>query len=275
VTGAIGAAGGELSLCGARLAVAPGVLADEVDFTITAIAPPDAPPFRRALAGGVFAFAASVDPLPGLVSIDVPADDAAGYLYLYRHDGDAWLGFEACRAGEGVAGQDVGALGTFAAMRDTVVYPSSPDGLGDGTIDATLDGVERRFTLDPSSRGIFSEGEDGGRVVTLYLWYTPPGGMLEVLDLRLAVPATGAASVIAASWIALDGPDYSFIDGLTGGSATITLDPSSAGDHYVADVSVTFVDNDSVEHALTAAIDVTVEAYEFPPELSCPGGPKG
>ena len=275
VTGSIGPGGGELALCGARLAVAAGVLATAADVTIAVVEPPAPLPFERIAAGAAFAFDASVDPLPGLVSIDVPAAPGDGYLYLYRHDGDAWWGLEACRVDGGIIGQDVGVLGTYVALRDTEVYPPSPDGLGEGTVDVTLDGVDRPFTLDASSRGIYQDGPDGGRAVTLYLWYTPPGGMLEVLDLTFAVPARGAAEIIAASWIALDGPDYSYLAGLTGGSATITLDPSSAGERYVGAVEVTFVDNDGVEHLLTADLDVTVEEYVFPPELACPGGPKG
>lgn len=264
-SGAIGPDGGELRLCGARLAVAAGVLADDTEFTITQVEQPEAAPFQRVPAGPAFAFGASVDPLPGLVEIDVPADDAPGYLYLYRHIEGEWFGIEACRAGDGVAGQNVAALGTFAAMRDTVVYPPAANGLGEGTVDAIFDGTARPFTLDADSRGIYEEGPDGGRSLTLYLWYTPPGRGLEVLDLRLAAPAGGEIAVIAASWIDLDGGSYSFIDGLTAGSASATL--TGDGAHYTGTIAVTF----EGAHELTATVDVTLEPYVFPPGLSCPG----
>jgi hypothetical protein len=270
VTGSIGAAGGELDLCGARLAVAADLQTEPVEFTITQVEAPAPPPFERALAGGVFTFTASVAQLPGRVSIDVPADDAPGYLYLYRYEAPDWYGMEACRT-EGVAGQDLDMLGTFAALRDTNVYPTSVDGLGEGAVDVTLDGVDRPFTLDASSRGIYQDAPDGSRAVTLYLWYTPPDEELEVLNLTFTVAADGAASVLTAAWTDLGGPSYSYLNGLTAGSSTIALTAESAGERYVGALSVTFSDAENNEHVLTADIDVTVEKYAYPPELFCWG----
>lgn len=270
--GELGPAGGELTLCGARLALAPGAAAGPTAASITWVEPPSALPAERALAGGVFRF--DVDPAPaaGLVSIDVPAADGDGYLYLYGHDGADWFQLEACRLDGGIIGQDIAARGTFAAMRNTEVYPDSPSGLGDGTLDAVLDGVPYAFTLDASSRGIYEDAPAGDRVVTFYLWLTPTGGMLKVLDVRLAVPVTGAPEVIAASWTDLDGPSYSYIGAITPGAATVTLTGGTAGDRYVGDLAVTFVDAEDAAHELTATFDITVEEYGFPPEASCPGG---
>jgi hypothetical protein len=272
VSGSIGAAGGELALCGALLRVAPGELDAPVDFAIEWITPPTPPDEPRVLAGPAFRFTPDDQVLPGLVEVHVPHDGEPGRLEMVGiGTGGETSGFEACGSDEetvwqffgSVNGTALSPLGKFVAVRDTYAYADSNQDLGSGTVSATLGERELVFVVGSDGFAI-DEYYPAGVSLTAQV-EVPDQEDLEQLRVQLFVPPGGETQVIYIQWYS-EMTIWSF--GF-GGSAT--ADVALVGDRVVGTLSGELV---SGKATLPFAIelDVLAEYWRFPPERVCPGG---
>jgi len=198
----IGSAGGELTLCGARLAVAPGILADPAAFAIAAVAAPSpAPP--RELAGPAFRFTADggFALAAGPVEIALPHGGRPGRIELFAvEDGDLF-GVEACTVDDQVIGQLVGQLGTFVATADPYPYADSPGDLGSGTLSARIGDRTASF-LFPDQGYLIDQAWGQPIALAAVTDLTDGAGGAEQLRLDVLVDVDGAALLQFVQWYA-------------------------------------------------------------------------
>lgn len=273
---AIGAAGGELRFCGARLIVPADVLTETVTFAIEpAEVPAPAPP--DVLAGQAFRFTPDGAPLPGEVEIELPHDGGEGArVGLQRLVGNQLQGFEPCRVEADVIAQSVDTLGVFVAVRDPNSYPDGPSGLGKGDITYTIDDVEYTGAVDPEGTVagyVIDEAPTADTKSITAVLRAAAGETFSQVDLRFAVDAGGDISVVQIAWTDLETMEsanwvsavhdpedvsgsLSFEDGELIGALTATL--------YAGDV----------QRAFAGEFQLKAEKYRFPGELSC-GFPEG
>lgn len=266
----IGSAGGEVTLCGARLTVAPGVLVDPIEFAIAAeIAPAPAPP--RELAGPAFRFTAGGSArLPAPVEIAVPHGGRAGRIELFAVEDGELFGLEACTVDDEIIGQLVGLLGTFVATVDPYPYADSPADLGSGSVSAAIGERDAAYSI-PDDGYVIDQA--WGEPVALSLVTDILDGPDGPEQLRFdAAIADGEATLLFAQWYAggviwqLGTPDN---PGTTG---TIDVD-TSRGDRLVGSMSGSlYAGEDTISFA--AELDLTPVYWVFPPERFCPGGKK-
>jgi hypothetical protein len=276
VSGTFGPAGGELSLCGATLRVPTDAVAEDVVFGIEVIDPPADPPFEQEFASPVFRFTPDDVVFDQPVELILPRPVTDSRIALGRHvpEDDAFWIVEACEITDTTISQSFFQLGTYVTLRGTYDYPDSTSDLGDGSVELELLGTTATFPIDMSGFGIYADGEDGSRTVTVKSMREIDGG-LESLRIDFAVDSSGdVASLVAVEWIstANGGGGYTYIVDLIGSDGVITL-TDSTDNHYAGELGATVHGgNPPHDEPLHATFDVTVEKYTFPPELSCFGG---
>lgn len=271
---AIGPDGGVLEHCGATLVIPAGALTEPVSFQIGIQAEPPEPPFQHELASPVY----DIRPVnPGLLqpaslTIAHPPADSRFVLARYDERAGAFGGIEACEVTATSMQQFIGILGSWAVLRDTVDYPESTAGLGDGTMDLDFLGSAVSYDLDAdNSFGIYQQNEDGSRNVTLLAIREVEGG-LERLRVDFSALAQGGGSLTQVDWLStVTSSGYSYIAGLIGSEGQITVEEVAG--RFIGSLSANVQGGDpAMEQPITVSFDVAVEVFAFPPELSCPGG---
>ncbi len=270
VAAVIGPEGGELTLCGASLSVAPGVLPEPVELAIAAVdAPAPGPP--RELAGQAFRFTADGGVVlgGGAIDIAVPHGGRSGRIELYAVEEGELFGVEACTVDDEIIGQLVGLLGTFVATVDPYPYADSPGDLGSGTLSGQIDGRDASFSF-PDDGYIIDQSWGDTIAMSAVTDILDGAGGPEQLRIEATI-AGEQATLQYAQWYAggviwqLGTPEQ---PGTTG-----VLDIARKGDRMVGTVGATlFADQDTI--ALTADIDLTPAYWTFPPERFCGSGKK-
>lgn len=257
VTATIGADGGELALCGARLIVRPGTLSEATEFTIEpAAAAPPAPGAPLAIAGPALRFSAS-RALPGYVEVALPhGGHQSSYTQFAVYDGQEMIAIEACRVDAGSILAAVRALGSFVALYDTYAYTNPVDGNGTGTASASIGGDSLSLQLPGTAYAIDQAYDDDAITMTLASDFLP--GQLQLFALVVGNTAT----LLRAQWFA-DGQLWQADTG------TITL-ASRDGNHLVGTATAT-LRHEQETMALSVELDVTPAYYQFPPERVCLG----
>lgn len=252
-----------LSLCGAEL-VGDG------EVTLSIVEAPAPFPFEHALVGHAFAIAG--EGFAGTVTL--PDDGAPGYRMAAVFADGAWSGFEACPVAGGLR-FPVGP-GTWALWRDVNVYPSSPQGLGEGTIGTELEGEHLAWTFEAGDGGaggyaIHDVGPDGLRSVTLIARRAPVADALQQLDVRLVETAAHTFTVLQVTL--LDSRDtsggWSWLEPVDGPltDATVADDDDRTGwIHGTFDAPLRKGDARATIHV---ELDVATGRYRFPPEGAC------
>jgi hypothetical protein len=267
---AIGPAGGELTLCGARLRVAEGELAAPITFTIERVADAPAPGAPRELAGQTFRFSADAA-LDGVVEAHLPHGGATGRLELYAVVAGELVGFEACGYDEQTIWQSfgqldelpLGSLGTFVAVVDTYPYAESRDDLGSGTLSATLG--DRELELDVAAAGYaIDENYSESVNLTVEVSLDEP---FEQLRLQLFVPVAGEPEGLYAQWYSP--PDlYGF------GQEGTSIEPEvvlGEGGRVSGTVTGVLKNGNGDSLAFSLELDVLPEYWRYPPEAVCAG----
>ena len=265
-----GRTGGELTLCGARLSVAPGVLAAPVRFAIAAVdAPPPGPP--RELAGPAFRFTADggVELPAAPVDIAVPHGGRAGRIELFAVEEGELFGVEACTVDDRVIGQLVGLLGTFVATVDPYPYADSPGDLGSGTLPARSASASRRSSFPDDGYMIDQAWGDPIALSAVTDILDGTGGPEQLrFDATSAAtrrPSSSPSGTRAAS-------SGSWAPRRRRARPACSRSPRD-GDRLVGTISATlFAGEDTI--ALTADLDLTPAYWTFPPERFCGGGKK-
>lgn len=154
VQATIGSEGGALSLCGARLEVPPGAVAQPTTFGIERVDAPPPPPFDMSFVGPVFRSTPADAPLQQPLSITVSRTNAArSGLLRFESEFDEFVLIEACGVSDTHLQQYVWQLNTFSAARYIGDLPPSTQGLGDGTVAAVVDGVPRSYSVENRRAG--------------------------------------------------------------------------------------------------------------------------
>lgn len=268
----IGPEGGTLRLCGAQLAVPENAVATPTLFGIEQLATPPSVPFDMELAGPAFRFTPGNQFFDELVSMRVPREDARrGGLAMEDPVEESLFMIEACQYSNGGLQQFVPVLGTFATIRYVGDLPDNNQGLGDGYVLTTINGVTNEHDLDApgSNWAIYEDRPDGSRQVTVssmnYLNDT-----LEYVRMDFTVDAaTSSGELQQISVIGAASGSY-IIDLI--GSATITFGDLADG-RIRGQVEATLISG-TEEVDFEASFDLGVERYYFPPELACPGDGK-
>lgn len=267
----IGPAGGVLRMCGAVLTVPEFAVAEPTLFGIEPLGTPPDAPFDMELAGTAYRFMPDDRYFDQALSVRVPREDARrGGLAMQDPADDAMFLMEACQSSLGGVQQHVNLLGTFAAVRYAGDVPQSTQGLGDGTLTATVNGVTHIHDLDTpgANWAIYNDQPDGSRLVTVSALKDTEDGGIERVRLDFVVDmATGSGSLAQISAIGAAGGSY--IADLMG-SAQITFGDLSDGRIRAQIVASLASGPDMVDFA--ADFDIGVERYYFPPSMSCPGG---
>lgn len=266
----IGPAGGTLKLCGAVLVVPPDAVEAPTVFGIEQVAEPDAAPYDMELAGPAFRFTPDDVYFPIAPSVRVPREDARrGGFAMHDPTEQEFFLIEACEVSAGGVQQYSGILGTFAAVRYTGDVPPNTQGLGDGTLDATIAGTLHQHDIDEpgANWAIYNDLEDGRRLVTVSTLKSVADGIEAVrLDFYVDM-AAGTGELVQIS--AIGSVNGSFIAGIMG-EAAISFGDLSDG-RLRGSIDATLASGqDSI--AFDATFDIAAERYYFPPSLSCPGG---
>ena len=270
--GRIGARGGVLELCGARIAIAAGTLTSPRTVRLTLVTVPDDAPVWLEPAGAAF----TVDVEGGLpasaappLSVLVPHAPTTRSLYFYRHDPDAgYQPIEACTVTDEQIGQELYVDGTFVALMDREDFPDSVDGLGSGTIDATLQGEQRSYDLDEgfATYAIYDEALPGEWNVTLSVAQAPSDDELRRVLIKLAVAADGSASLIELTYGST--ADGGFWGYLPFDPAPPAVSVTRTGQQLAGSIEVEVRRGDE-SAPLSLQFNVTVDKFRFPPELAC------
>jgi hypothetical protein len=278
VAATIGAAGGAVEHCdGARLTVPAGVLAGEVELSITRVAVEPAPGAPYVATAGAFRFAGPEGlTLGGWVGIEVPHGGAEprGRVELAALGGEGWAPFESCPPGETTIRQDVGFLGTFAALLDPTPYAESTLGLGEGSIDYQLGGVGTgALSVDPHGLAIDYDLTTAGRVLTVVYRRNDENGLVQI-QLDFSIEADGTAVPVAVAWADTSVPEI--------WSNDVFLHPEEMDIRVTSDVDGTITGEldaqlYEIDHptprALAATFTARPEHYRYPPDRACgPGG---
>jgi hypothetical protein len=275
----IGAAGGELDHCGARVAIAAGALDSVRNVRLTVVALPDGAPSWLEPAGAAFDVEVEGGVPPAAqppLSVLVPHASTTRSLYFYRYDAqDGYQPIEACTVTDRAIGQDVSVGGTFVALMDREDFPDSTDGLGSGTIDATFMGEQRSYDLDDdgfATFAIYDEAVPGEWSVTLSVAQVISDVELRRVLIKLAIANDGTATLIEVTYGSTAAPNglWSYLPFDPEPPAiTVTRD----GQGIVGSLEVELRSGDATE-LLSADFDVTVDKFRYPPELAC-GFPEG
>lgn len=270
ITALIGPAGGELRRCGAELRVPPNAVSAPVLFGIERLAEPPAAPFDMALAGAAFRFTPDDRSFDADISIRVPRHQSQRGGLAWQPPGmNEMILIEACGQSASGLQQFVGGLGTFAASHYLGNIPDSTQGLGDGELIATTQGVTFAHDLDDPGNNwaVYHDLPDGARQVLVSAMKELDDG-IEYVRLDFWVDAaTGAGSLQQIS--VLGSHSGSFIDGLLG-DAQITFGDLADG-RIRGEITANLASGPN-SVPFQAAFDIGVERYYFPPSLSCPGG---
>jgi len=272
-SGSLGAEGLVLEVCGARLTIAGGALVDGSTVTLRVVSAPGPAPFERELASHVFEVVTTTDfATPAELFVpDIGAPGGYREGAYYEPAVSNWVGFEACpvtsEAGDGVAfAVTFGA--TYALLRDTIVFPESPDALGSGTMTMTFDGAQVTWTFD-EGYAIHDLGSNGLRSVTAIARRTPVGGALQQLDVRLSETATHDYAPLQVSLI--DTADlsggWSWLEPVHGPPTSSSL-IAVTGERVVGALTVD-VTKGAETKAMTIQVDFQTGRYRFPPEGVC------
>lgn len=266
----IGPEGGKLQLCGAVLVVPPDAVETPVLFGIAPVAEPDAAPFDMEFAGPAFHFTPSDMYFPIAPSVRVPREDGRrGGFAIHDPAEQEFFLIEACEVSNGGVQQYSGLLGTFAAVRYTGDVPLNTQGLGDGTLTATVAGTTHVHDIDtPGANWAIHQPLSDGRlqVTVSTLKDVPPG--IEAVRLDFSVdPVTGIGELQQIS--ALGSVNASYIAGIMG-EATLTFGDLSDGRLRGTIYAQLASGQDMI--AFDAEFDIGTERYYFPPSLYCPGG---
>ncbi len=272
VQATIGAEGGTVRLCGAQLSVPPGTVSQPSLFGIERLSEPPPIPFDMELAGAAFRFTSDASSLATRVSVRVPrGDDRRGGLAVFAPDENALVLIEACQTSSTGVQQFVNGLGTFAAIRYVGELPENTLGLGDGTVTTTMSGTVREFDLDRPGHNfaVYQDLPDGSRQVLVNAMNELRDGQFDFVRLDLVTnAATGSGGLAQIS--VLGTTSGSFIEGILG-TASITFGDLSDG-RVRAHIQATLASGPT-SVPFEATLDVGVERFIFPPELSCPKNP--
>jgi hypothetical protein len=267
----IGEAGGELALCGARLAVPAGALTESIEFAIeVAEAPEPLPP--RELAGLAFRFTADGAPeVPALVDLSLPHGGSAGRIELFRVEGADLIGIEPCTVDDDIIGQRVGFLGVFVATVDPYPYADSPGDLGSGSLSASIG--ERSLTFElPADGYAIDQAWDDPVVLSLVSDLVDGPGGSEQLRIDAVVDA-GDASLAFAQWYSEGRIGQLGTPEAPGTNGEFDLESASGG-RLIGTLSATlYAGEDTIQ--FSAEVDVIPEYWTFPPERFCTGKESG
>lgn len=274
VQATIGSEGGTLELCGAKLEVPASAVAQPTTFGIERVDDPPPPPFDMSFVGSVFRFTPADAQLQQPVSITVPRTDTArGGLVRFDDQFGEFVLIEACGVTDTSLQQFQFALNTFAAARFVGDLPDSTQGLGDGSVNGTIDGLPRSYDVDePGNYAIYEDTADGSRLITVSVLHTPAEGDFESLRMIFTVNAADATGDVAQiEYLSSIGGEFlggSYIVGIQG---TASINFGDLGDGRVrANVDATLAKSGGGDLPLQTALDVGVERFIFPPSLSCP-----
>lgn len=270
----IGSEGGTLELCGAKLEVPKNAVAQPTTFGIERVDAPPPPPFDMSFVGPVFRFTPDDVLLQEPASITVPRTDTArGGLVRFDAKQDGFILIEACGVSETSLQQFQFVLNTFAAARFVGDLPGSTQGLGDGSVEGTVDGAPHGYDVDePGNYAIYEDREDGSRLVTVSVLHSPAEGDFESLRINLVVDAaTATGEVIQVEFLSSIGGNFvggSYMIGIMG---TASISFGDLGDGRVrANIDANLARSGGGDLPLQMALDVGVERFIFPPSLSCP-----
>ncbi len=259
-----------LELCGATLTVPANAVAVGATIGLEVVEPPAPAPFEREFVSPILKVVTATGfSFPGTLLVpDLSA--AGGYREgaYYEASGLTWYGFEACPDEGGGVAFTVTSAGTFVLLRDTIIFPDSPQDLGSGTLTATFMTVQDTWTFD-DGYAIHDVGSNGLRSVTLIARRTPEGGSLQQLDIRLTETAEHDYAPLQVTL--LDTSDlsggWSWLEPVHGPAASSSI-IAVTGDRVVGNMSAVLHKGEDAE-TITIAVDAQTGRYRFPPEGAC------
>jgi hypothetical protein len=283
-TGSFGPSGGSVSLCGASVSFAEGVLAEERSVTLSIVAVPEAPPFPLEAAGLAFNIAVEggvpTDTPDGPLSVLVPTLETTRYRYFFRHDPtDGWQGFEACTVEPMAIGKNVYLDGTFVALVDTEDFPENLDSLGSGAMESTFDGAVTMFDLageEFNTYAIYNQNQDGSRAFQLAATKPETAESFLYLLVKFDVDKDGVPNLIEVTYGVVGGGGLWSFNPFQGTTPTITL-TTDDGAHVAGSFAVEMqqiTTEGTLTEMLSVSFDATAEKFRYPPELEC-GIPEG
>lgn len=272
-TATIGAAGGYVELCGARLDVLAGTLASDTEFSIERLDPPPefVVPADHEIAGPTFRFTSSGAPLGDYVRLTLP-HERPGRVVLPQAviDGEL-VPLEPCRVDDEVSVVDQPALGTLVSIYETIDFPATVSGLGDGEVTADFAGDSYVFSLDdPPNHAVHLGSDDGLRTLELDAWL--PTEPTHHLLVQLAWdPELGDAAVYAASLALFDGADVALW--MAGVDRGAVVELSEVGEHvFEGTASIPLYDANGASEILDLVLSFRTERWRYPIELACAPG---
>lgn len=274
VQATIGSEGGSLSLCGAILDIPANAVAQPTTFGIERVDDPPPPPFDMSFVGPTFRFTPTGVLLQQPASITVPRTDTArGGLLRFDDEFGEFVLIEACRATDTSLQQFQYLLNTFSSARYVGDLPDNTQGLGDGLVDATIDGQPRSYDVDEAGNyAIYEDTRDGSRMVTLSVLHTPSDGDFESLRMIFTVnSATGSGEVAQIEFLSSIGGEFlggSYMVGIQG-TASIAFGNLADG-RVRANVDAVLAKSGGGDLPVGMTFDIGVERFIFPPSLSCP-----
>ena len=268
VEAVIGAAGGELALCGGFLRALPGALAESITFGIApaGAAPEPAPP--RTLAGPALRFTPDDEVLPAAVQIGLPHGGGEARFELYAVDGDDLIGVEACEVDDATIGQSLALLGVFVATRDDYPYPASTDELGSGSAMTAMDEREESWSLPDD--GYAMDQAWASDQVALQLVLERTADDVGFQQIRLEAQVSGDESeILYAQWyVSGTGTIWSLGTAEAPGTGGVLTIDELDGDRLRGRASGSlYAGEETIPFAID--FDITTGFYQYPPERVC------
>jgi hypothetical protein len=265
--------GGSLALCGAEITMPPGVLDEARTVSLTVVELPPESPGWLDQAGLAFEVEVEGDLPTGEVApldVVVPHAETTRYVYLYTYVADMWGYLEACTREADRIGQEAWNEGVFVALVEREDFPESVTGLGSGSVEVTFDEVPSTFDLDADTietHAIY-DGVDGNRSVTLSATKEAAGSSLERLRIDFGIDETGDATLVQITYGSTADVNgfWSYLP-FQPGAASVELTHDENGE-LAGSVSAELTRGEAVE-PFSAAFDVVVEKYRYPPEGYC------
>ena len=268
VEAVIGAAGGELSLCGGFLRALPGELAESITFGIApaAAAPEPAPP--RTLAGPALHFTPDDRVLPASVQIGLPHGGGEARFELYAVEGDDLIGVEACEVDDATIGQSLALLGVFVATRDDYPYAESTGELGSGSAMTAMDDREESWSLPDD--GYAMDQAYASDAVALQLVLERTSDDVGFQQIRLDAQVNGdEGEILHAQWyVSGTGTIWSLGTPEAPGTGGLLVIDEVDGERLRGRASGSlYAGEETIAFAID--FDITPEFYQFPPERVC------